>query len=404
MSNAGQPSDSVEPRATQEITITTDTREILANARRDIAAYGLDDYFIVDVDAHHVESNSWADIIQHIENPVVKYKAEAIAENRPAAKNYALTAVRPGYRLQDVYARIPHQTQLAEEADEDGVPRDIVLARRAMESMGIDVQVVFPQALLDIGLHPDPAIAVELMFAYHRWLAEEILPAEHRVKVLIGLPLEDPTASLRMIEEFADVPGVIGFMVTSQRHAGVHKSAYFPIYAELERRGLPLAFHAGPRANDTWTATMNAFLSVHALSFTTCNMAHLTNWVVNGLPERFPDLNVIWVESGLAWLPFMMQRLDHEYLMRQSEAPLLTRLPSEYIKDMYFTSQPMESDHPELLAATFKVIDAETQLMYSSDWPHWDFDVPAKIAALPFVSEQGKRNILGETARKLFRL
>ena len=38
--------------------------------------------------------------------------------------------------------------------------------------------------------------------------------------------------------------------------------------------------------------------------------------------------------------------------------------------------------------------------MYSSDWPHWDFDTPGRVAWLHFVSEQGKRNILGETARR----
>ena len=58
----------------------------------------------------------------------------------------------------------------------------------------------------------------------------------------------------------------------------------------------------------------------------------------------------------------------------------------------------------ESLAATLEAIDAENTLMYSSDWPHWDFDVPGRIAALPFVSEHGKRNILGETARKVFSL
>jgi uncharacterized protein len=57
-----------------------------------------------------------------------------------------------------------------------------------------------------------------------------------------------------------------------------------------------------------------------------------------------------------------------------------------------------------LLQSTLKAIHAETQLMYSSDWPHWDFDVPARIAGLPFLSEQAKRNILGETARRIFRL
>ena len=71
---------------------------------------------------------------------------------------------------------------------------------------------------------------------------------------------------------------------------------------------------------------------------------------------------------------------------------------------MYFTSQPMEATQPHLLEATLEAIHAETQLLYSSDWPHWDFDLPSRIADLPFLSEQAKRNILGENARKLFRL
>ena len=64
----------------------------------------------------------------------------------------------------------------------------------------------------------------------------------------------------------------------------------------------------------------------------------------------------------------------------------------------------MEATNPKLLEATMEAIKAETQLLYSSDWPHWDFDVPGKIAGLPFLSETAKRNILGETARKLFKL
>ena len=189
-------------------------------------------------------------------------------------------------------------------------------------------------------------------------------------------------------------------MITSQRHAGVHKNMFMRIYSELEERGLPLAFHAGPDLGRHDDVHDESFSSVHSMSFVTCNMMHMTNWIVNGLPERFPKLKVIWIESGLAWVPFMMQRLDHEYLMRQSDAPLLKRLPSEYMPEMFFTSQPLEVTMPHMLEATFKAVHADTQLMYSSDWPHWDFDVPARIAGLPFLDEQAKRNILGENARK----
>jgi hypothetical protein len=112
----------------------------------------------------------------------------------------------------------------------------------------------------------------------------------------------------------------------------------------------------------------------------------------------------MWLESGLAWIPFMMQRFDNEYMMRTSEAPALKKLPSDYMRDMYFASQPMEITDQGLLKETFRVINAETQVLYSSDYPHWDFDLPSTIYDLPFVSEKGKHNILGGTAARLFKL
>ena len=45
-----------------------------------------------------------------------------------------------------------------------------------------------------------------------------------------------------------------------------------------------------------------------------------------------------------------------------------------------------------------------THLLYASDYPHWDFDLPSTIFDLPFVSEHGKHNILGGTAARLFKL
>jgi predicted TIM-barrel fold metal-dependent hydrolase len=50
------------------------------------------------------------------------------------------------------------------------------------------------------------------------------------------------------------------------------------------------------------------------------------------------------------------------------------------------------------------MINAESQLLYASDYPHWDMDLPSTIYDLPFLSQQAKRNILGESARKLFKL
>jgi hypothetical protein len=85
-------------------------------------------------------------------------------------------------------------------------------------------------------------------------------------------------------------------------------------------------------------------------------------------------------------------------------ASALGRLPSEYMRDMFYTSQPLEKTNQTLLQATMEAFNADTQLLYASDWPHWDFDPPSAITTLPFLSEQAKRNILGLNAARIFNL
>ncbi len=74
------------------------------------------------------------------------------------------------------------------------------------------------------------------------------------------------------------------------------------------------------------------------------------------------------------------------------------------MRDMYYSSQPMEVQDMEALECTFRMIDAENTLLYSSDYPHWDFDLPSTIWDLPFLSDKGRHNILGGTAHRLFKL
>ncbi len=70
----------------------------------------------------------------------------------------------------------------------------------------------------------------------------------------------------------------------------------------------------------------------------------------------------------------------------------------------YYTTQPIENTNLEALQFNLKMINAEKTLMFASDFPHWDFNLPSTIYDLPFLSEQAKRNILGETAREVYNL
>src|SRR6516162_1478452 len=387
-------------RELDEITIESDTRDILSHAT--IQAEGLEDYFLVDIDAHVTETQFWGEIIDLIDNDVIRQMGQAMML-RPGTST-ALLNVQSGTLYQNVYGRIPHQIALAEAVDGTECHHFTELARRSMDAMGLDYQVVFPTPMLLLGMHPQDDIEAAVGRAYNRWLIERILPQDERIKGLLYLPFNTPRACIDIVKEFGDAKGVIGFTVCATRNKPVHHNTYMPLYSLIEETGKPLAFHSGFHWGDPSFMQLNRFISMHALSFVHYNLIHLTNWVINGLPERFPKLKVVWVESGLAWVPFIMQRLDHEYQMRSCEAPLLKKLPSEYMRDMFYTSQPLEKTNPKLLQATMEAFNADTQLLYASDWPHWDFDPPSAISTLPFLSEQAKRNILGLNAARIFNL
>jgi len=291
-----------------------------------------------------------------------------------------------------------------EETDADK-NRDLQLVRREMDAIGIDYQVVFPTPMLELGMHPDPYIEAQLSFAYTRYLTEEILVHDPRIKTMVYLPFNDPEASLKAIEYFSEKPGVVGFMVTSARYKPVHHNAYMPIYRALEERNMPLGFHASFYTTERIFEGMNRFISVHSLGFIIYNFVHITNILINGIPERFPKLKILWIENGLAWAPFIMQRLDNEYMMRTSEAPLLKKKPSEYMREnFWYSTQPMEDGNHEALELTMKMINADSQLLFASDFPHWDFNLPSQVYDLPFLNENQKRRILGENAREFFNL
>jgi len=389
------------PRDLTQIDDWTDSREILAHARQQADRRGFEDVFIVDIDSHIDDGRGWPQVTEYIEDPVIREAANAFGDG---SRRGAFLNNTPGLQWQNVWGRIPHGQGLKEPIEEGDVPRSIELSRRCIGQMSLDYQVMFPNALLFLGMHPVKEMELHLANAYNRWLVEHVLPNDRRVKAMLYLPFNSPEDAEATVQRFLGDPGVAGFLITSSRHKPVHANEYMRLYGMLEETGQVLGFHSHLNWQDEYTSQLNRFISMHAISFVLCNLVHLTNWVINGLPERFPKLNVLWIESGLAWLPFIMQRLDNEYLMRSSEAPLLKRLPSDYIAEMYFTSQPMERTSEKLLAATMEAISAETQLLYASDWPHWDFDLPSTIWDLPFLDETAKRNILGYNAARIFNL
>jgi len=379
-----------------------DTKTLLQHANEQAIQRRYEDFLIVDVDGHHLETQSYKEMCEYIEDPVMRDQAKYQGFGAGG-----ITSATAGGGYQNLLGRVTRRTggNPSEKTPLD-IHRDVTLTKRWMDALGIDQVCLFPTPMLTLGLTPRPDVENALARAYNRWLVENVLAHEPRITSTLYLPLNDPEASYKMVKDFTGKKGVIGFTIVSPRYKAVYDNSYVKTYAAIEEAGLPLVFHgAYAWGGDQSLQLCNRFMAVHALGFSWFNILHCTNWLVNGMPERFPRLKVAWIESGLAWIPFLMQRLDNEWMMRSSEVPLLKRRPSDYMREMFYSTQPMEMvNNREALELTFKMISAETQLMYASDYPHWDMDLPSTIYDLPFLNEQAKRNILGGNAKRFFNL
>ena len=228
---------------------------------------------------------------------------------------------RVGY--QDMGGRVTrYPLRSREKTDDPGHHRDVQLGDRWMDAMSVDYSCLFPTGMLIVGLHPQKEMEIDLCWAYNRWLTEKVLPESNgRFFSMLCLPFSDPDESLRQVEKFGDCKACrrLHGHDRSQR-CRCHDNPYMKVYRAIEERGLALSFHSGPNWSEPIFQELQPLhvgprARLHAgTTFSTC-----TNWVVNGMGERFPKLPVIWIEAGLAWIPFLMQRLDHEYMLRSSE-------------------------------------------------------------------------------------
>jgi predicted TIM-barrel fold metal-dependent hydrolase len=292
--------------------------------------------------------------------------------------------------------------------DDVRTPEDV---ERGMEMLHTDRVVLTPTLNLYLGMVHHDELAAALARAYNDWLLDvHVDPSAGRYGAAI-VAAQHPRKAAEEIQDRAGENGIAAVMIPS---SGVNPplghERYDPIYEAAERAGLPVMMHAGSsgmlRSFPTKFEGTNRWLSVHVPYHAMEAMMHLSTMLTHGVPVRYPDLEFVQQEAGLGWIPYFMHRFDDEYMGKRHDAPLLEKPPSEYIKDrFYFTSQPVEgASDPTYVQQTVRMFDGAEHLMFSSDYPHNDFDNSDQLLSLldPEFEATELANIYGRTADEVF--
>ena len=225
---------------------------------------------------------------------------------------------------------------------------------------------------------------------------------------LLACP-QDPEDSAREIERYATEEKIVAVFLPT---AGVNPlwghRKYDPILAAAEAASLPVFLHSVTLVSPAFPCQLDQFENHFArqmLSHSFAMMANLVSLIHTGVPARYPALKIGFTEAGLAWVPYMMWRLDKYYNEYRRMVPFLERRPSEYMKErMWFATQPIEEpDNPSDLVETINHLGGADRVLFASDWPHHDFDHPKAILKVPMPAED-RRKIMGGNALDLFNI
>jgi len=283
-----------------------------------------------------------------------------------------------------------------------------LLRRQLIDTYGVAHAILLMRTFCSI--HPDPDFAAAVAAAFNQWLAETWL-STHNVdgvfKGSITIAQQDPLRAAEEIDRWGGHPHIVQATMDSGAQFPFGHRYYHPIYEACVRNNLPISVHPGTEGmginHQPTPGYPTHYIEWHcgmSLAF----QAHIISLLTEGVFERFPTLRFVFVEGGVAWLAPMIWRLDAYWKALRVEVPWVKRRPSEYLRDhIRFGTQPLERPDDDCqLLQVFDMIDAEQVLMFSSDYPHWDFDSPDR--AFPKLAPAVREAIFSGNARDLYRL
>ncbi|MGP0032446.1 MAG: amidohydrolase family protein [Acidimicrobiales bacterium] len=290
-----------------------------------------------------------------------------------------------------------------------------------MDESGIWAQVCFPNS---IGLGgqgisnvvDDPELRLLCVQIYNDAIAEIQAESGDRLLPMPVLPVWDPVAAVIEAERVAGL-GLRGVNLTSDTQdlgaPDLANLAWEPLWDVCADLHLPVHFHIGASLTTmTYFGTYpwesqneDTKLAIGGTLLFIGNARVITNIILCGILERHPTLQIVSVESGVGWIPFILEALDYEMSENApKELDKLSMPPSAYFKRQCFATFWFEKNNVPALIATV----GEDNVLFETDFPHPTCLYPKPLDTvaekMSTLTPEVQRKVLGENAAKLYRV
>jgi uncharacterized protein len=293
-----------------------------------------------------------------------------------------------------------------------------------LDAEGIDAQVLYPNVggfgngyFLRLG---DRDLVMECVRAYNDFLTDWCSAAPDRLVAITAIPFWDLDLAVEELHRcvdnghrainFCNQPQDYGQPPLAHRH-------WDPIWSAAQEAGIPVSFHVGGGAMGTQFGDaadmgwMTNFARVSSLIFMD-NMRSIADLIFGGVCHRFPRLDFVSVESGVGWMPAMLETFDWQWSNGgiRDDHPEYDLLPSEYFRRQIYGCFWFEQE-----VARDAIRQYPDNILFETDYPHPTCQYPGPCTRAQRPREYAERvlanmpagvveKVLSGTAARLYRL
>jgi uncharacterized protein len=249
------------------------------------------------------------------------------------------------------------------------------LGRQALDPFGTRLAIC--NCLYGVQAQFSEDLGVAMSRALNDWMVKEWLDRDPRLRASIVVPMQNPELAVDEINRCAGDRRFVQVMLLVGSETTLGRRQNWPIYATAERHGLPVGIHAGsmyrnPMTPVGWPTTFTEEYINQATAF----QSQLTSLIAEGVFAKFPSLTVVLMESGVTWLPAYLWRLTKFWKGLRSEIPWVSDPPGSIVRDrVRVTLQPFDAPpDPASVMRLIEHIGSDEMLLFSTDYPHYQFD------------------------------
>lgn len=380
-------------------------------------------YFMVSADNHATEPNDYLD---HIE-PEYRDRIPKLVPDENGAlwlvcEGSKALLVKPGPKSKTVqelqpYERKEHNQHSGSRMDDEDVRRSksalTVEMRLADQNRdGIDAEIVYPNRGLLCFATPDPTFAAAMCRAYNRWsvdyfagVTDRVLPAA----LVAAGELEQAMAEI----EWAAAHGykcvalgnkpVWGPTITDE--LAYNHPQYDRMWALLQETELTVCFHVSTGRDPRAAGGNGGALINYVCHSMATTMEPLVQMITSGVFERYPTLRAGTIESGIGWIPWLLETMDYAYRAHHFWIrPVTPEKPSFYYRRNCFST--FQEDHEGLMRV--EELGLVDNFMWANDYPHhegsWPHSAESVERQMGHLSDESRAKILGLNAARIFNI